>query len=188
MFNAKALKRIMEQRGITAEELTAQLNELGAYSCDVGHWGSGISSPSLHDLELLCELFQLPSVRFLVADGITLPAKLIADIMESLDANDSHQALGMLRGALTMLGFEVFALETTMPRVVDIDVPKPVDNAAILDGLHVGESTIIEKDGAEYRVTKTDPGEEATFRWERIDDSGTCQPCQDPAEAEGEAS
>ncbi len=110
MFNGKALKALRTQRDMTHSQLAEQMREAGAYDgttdTTIDHWERDVSSPGLHDLSLLCSIFSTHVIRFLnqQADSVPLPRQLISDLLEGLRLGDARWALGMLQGALTMLG------------------------------------------------------------------------------------
>jgi transcriptional regulator with XRE-family HTH domain len=180
MFNGRELQRLRQARSITREALAEKLANGATHPTaqSIEHWESGYTFPTLELVEQLCEIFEVPALRFFAVDGITLPRQLLADVIECLGCCEPDKALGMLLGALTMLGMAPFDANEIADRCDHVEVEPVEPDPFALNSLGVGGSKLVERDGEAYRVTRQ---ESDLYEWlmlrplDDLDDDGESQ-------------
>jgi hypothetical protein len=151
---------------MTAKTLGEMLAEGATHpnASTIENWEKCYSAPGFENIGRLCEIFEVPALRFFAIDGITLPKQLVADVIECLSCDEADKALGMLLGALTMLGMAPFDANEIAPEKPD----EESEQSAILKALKLDESVILEKPEGRYRVTRVEEGEPGIYRWEPL--------------------
>jgi len=171
MFNGKALRALRIEAGLTQEELAQRMEELGAYGANsassIRHLEDGVTMPSGNDLGLLCEIFGVPIFRLVdMPGGVSLPARLLGDVIEGLRDGKTDWALGMIQGALSVMGADIAA--PPIPKLSQAE--KEADRLASLLGiLPPGESVNTFRDDTLYRVTRSEDGE--SYEWVKLIDA-----------------